>query len=108
LSTQPECADAFERTGLLRAGLALCPWDRDMIAELGSPCAAFRVVIIRICGRQMYEAFRVSGEGTLYSFATTDPAELHAVLRESCAEGGNGRWAVGQDCGCAPGVGLRG
>ena len=108
MSAQPECADAFERAGLPGAGLAMCPWDRDMIAELGSPCAEFRVVNIRICGRQMYEAFRVSGKGTLYSFATTDLDELRAVLREACPEGRLRSWAAGQDCGCARGAGLRG
>jgi hypothetical protein len=61
--------------------------DRDMIGELDSPCAEFRIVIIRISGRRMYEAFRVRGKGTLYSLATADLNELHAVLREACPEG---------------------
>jgi hypothetical protein len=58
-----------------------------MIAEVGSPCADFRVDVLRRCGKQMYEACRVGGNGTLYSVTTTDPDELNAVLREACTGG---------------------
>ena len=59
-------------------------WDRDTITEMYSPCADFRVIVVRICGKQLYEAYRVSGSGTLYSATTTDPGELHALLLEAC------------------------
>lgn len=58
-----------------------------MITETGSPCAEFRVLMLRIGGKRLYEAYRVSGAGTLYSVTTADPDELHAVLCEACSEG---------------------
>jgi hypothetical protein len=61
--------------------------DGQMIAELRSPCDEFQVVAFRIYGRDMFEAVRVAGEGSLYSVATGDLAELHAALDEAC--GGN-------------------
>jgi hypothetical protein len=63
---------------------------QDRVAELPSPCAEFRVQFLQISGKQMYEAFRVSGQGPLYSVATGDLDELHAVLREACPGGSGG------------------
>lgn len=57
--------------------------------ELRSPCADFRVFAFRIYGRDVFEAYRVAGEGSLYSVTTADLAELQAALREAC----------GSDCG---------
>jgi hypothetical protein len=50
---------------------------------LRSPCASFQVIALRMYGRQMFEAFRVAGEGTLYSVATADLDELYAVVQEA-------------------------
>jgi hypothetical protein len=61
-----------------------------MIAEAASPCLDFQVVVLRICGKRLYVADRVGGTGTLYSVTTTDPDELHTVLREACAGGCGG------------------
>ncbi len=57
--------------------------DRHMIAELSSPCPQFQVITLKVCGRQLYEAFRVPGEATLYSVATTDLDEHHAVVSDA-------------------------
>lgn len=62
-------------------------WVPGMIAEARSPCPDFRVVVLSRCGKQIYEAYRVSGTGALYSVTTTDPAELDAVLRRACSRG---------------------
>ncbi|HEX6524822.1 MAG TPA: hypothetical protein VF070_33185 [Streptosporangiaceae bacterium] len=59
--------------------------DRYMVAELSSPCPQFRVITFKVCGKQLYEAFRVAGEGTLYSVATTDLDELYAVVHDACS-----------------------
>jgi hypothetical protein len=52
--------------------------------ELQSPYPDFRVLAFRVYGRHLFEAYRVAGEGFLYSVTTTDLAELHAVLRDAC------------------------
>lgn len=66
-------------------GLVFAP-DRHMIAELSSPCPQFKVITFRVCGRQLFEAFRVAGGGTLYSVATTDLNELYAAVDDACSE----------------------
>jgi hypothetical protein len=83
-----------ERCEMADAGAALpaalgpaLPWVPDLVAEVRSPCPDFRVVVLSRCGKQLYEAYRVSGTGTLYSVTTTDPAELDAVLRRACSRG---------------------
>lgn len=63
---------------------------RQRIVVLDSPCREFHVIGMRIYGRQLFEAFRVAGEGKLYSVATTDLAELYAVLRAECSESATG------------------
>ncbi|HEX6522687.1 MAG TPA: hypothetical protein VF070_22175 [Streptosporangiaceae bacterium] len=61
-------------------------WGRDTVVELNSPCREFQVIVVQVCGKRLYEAFRVAGEGTLYSVATTDLEELYTALREACSE----------------------
>jgi hypothetical protein len=71
--------------GLTRpAAGALPAWNPDVIAETRSPCLDFRVVIVRRCGKRLLEAYRISGEGMLYSVTTTDPNELNTILRQAC------------------------
>jgi hypothetical protein len=62
-------------------------WNPDMIAEARSPCPDFRVVKVQRCGKRLLEAYRVSGEGMLYSVTTTDLDELNAILRQACSSG---------------------
>jgi len=61
-------------------------WGPDTLVELSSPCLEFQVVVLQVCGKRLYEAFRVAGKGTLYSVTTTDLDELYAALREACSE----------------------
>lgn len=61
-------------------------WGRDTVVELGSPCREFHLIVLQVCGKRRYEAFRVAGGGTLYSVATTDLEELYTALREACSE----------------------
>lgn len=58
-----------------------------VIGEVRSPCEDFRIIVVRIGGRQLYEAYRIKGAGALYSLITRDASELDAVLREACAGG---------------------
>jgi hypothetical protein len=69
-------------------------------SELRSPYPDFKVLAFRVHGRHLFEAYRVAGEGSLYSVTTTDLAELHAALREACEpdDGGEGR-AVAEGAG---------
>ena len=58
--------------------------------ELRSPCADFKVLALRIYGRDVFEAYRMAGQGWLYSLTTTDLAELHDALREACGSDSGG------------------
>jgi hypothetical protein len=62
-------------------------WNEDLIAEARSPCPDFRVVKVQRCGKRLLEAYRVSGEGMLYSVTTTDLDELNAILLQACSLG---------------------
>jgi hypothetical protein len=53
-------------------------------SEVRSPCPDFRVLAFKISGRDLFEAYRIAGQGSLYSITTGDLAELQAVLREAC------------------------
>jgi hypothetical protein len=63
---------------------------REGLVELRSACPEFQVLALRICGKRLYEAYRVSGNGTLYSVTTEDFDELGSVLRRACVAGRDG------------------
>lgn len=70
----------------LAVGPALA-WNPDMVVQARSPCPDFRVVVMQRCGKRLLEAYRVGGEGTLYSITTTDPGEPDTILRQACSAG---------------------
>ena len=77
-------ADSAAKRPVIREMALL--WGRDTVVELSSPCREFQVIVLQVCGKRLYEAFRVAGEGILYSVATTDLDELYTALREACSE----------------------
>jgi len=77
-------ADGFALQHVVRGPVFVT--DRHMIAKLSSPCPDFKVIAFRVCGKKLYEAYRVAGKGTLYSVATTDLDELYAVVDDACSE----------------------
>jgi len=62
------------------------PLGGHLIGEVESPCDDFRVVTLQFSRKRLFEAFRVSGTGTLYSAATTDLNELLHVIRKACSD----------------------
>lgn len=94
LSDVPACDHALqtrqEPDGAPAAWGLVSAMERQAFTELSSPCREFRVVALRISDRLLFEAYRVTGKGSVYSITTTDLDELRAVIYETC-RGGCGR-----------------